>query len=721
MRCNQQFAGFAALTVFVLALLLTTAPLAIASAEQITMEYYFEQPQILDVNIGSDWYHRTVMEDAPNYGNTNKPLLPARGTRILLPYGTEVSSVEVISGEKILLGSDFLIEPKARPIRLSADPSEYEPPIPDANIYSSNRPFPESAFADLGTQSFRGYQILTVRLHPVQYIPTSGELFYYPDMTIIVNTVDADRTESLFRGLVEDEELVKMKVDNPEMIDSYNAAGIRGSKSYDLLIITTTSLAGSFQELKDYHDTTGILTEIRTTNDVGSADPDDVRNYITNRYNDDGIQWVLIGADDDIIPAKDLYVKTSPGGSTEYNMPGDLYFGCLDGTYNFDGDSYWGEPNDGIGGGDVDLVAEVYVGRAAVGNTTEADRFVSKTIEYLNCTDPYLQNILLVGEYLGFGGDSEYAGNTLDELVDGSSAHGYTTTGIPSDANNIDKLYERDWPGNDWPQSELTTRINNGLHVVDHLGHGSPDYAMKLYDYDVLNLLTNEDHCFVYSQTCLSGHFDDTDCWAEHMNIKTDYGAFAVIMNARYGFGEYNSTDGPSQRFNREFWDAVYRPIEQKPELGRANQDSKEDNLYRIDEDCMRWCYYELNLFGDPTVTFRQISSIAFDYPAGIPTVLTPGQPTSVEVVVSGLFDGEPVPSSGQLHYSIDGAAYVTIDMDEFPTNHYDAVLPALECGSTIEFYFTAEEASYGTFSDPRNAPTEVYSAIPAQEVFPDG
>ena len=70
--------------------------------------------------------------------------------------------------------------------------------------------------------------------------------------------------------------------------------------------------------------------------------------------------------------------------------------------------------------------------------------------------------------------------------------------------------------------------------------------------------LTNTDLCFVYSQTCLAGHFDGTDCWAETANIKTDYGAFAVVMNARYGWGEYNSTDGPSGRFNREFWDAVF-------------------------------------------------------------------------------------------------------------------------------------------------------------------
>jgi hypothetical protein len=39
-------------------------------------------------------------------------------------------------------------------------------------------------------------------------------------------------------------------------------------------------------------------------------------------------------------------------------------------------------------------------------------------------------------------------------------------------------------------------------------------------------------------------------------------------------------------------------------EIGKANQDSKEDIIPRIYGQCIRWCYYELNLFGDPTLTF---------------------------------------------------------------------------------------------------------------------
>ncbi len=701
----------------VLICLLSVGPPVLA--EQVTMEYFFDFPEVNSINIAGQVYDQVVMKDAPNSANAGQPALPARGARILLPFGTDVSSIEVIPDEKILVGSGYYIEPASKPIPLSKMDFQGEPPVPDPIIYNSDKPYPAVQFEKIGVQAFRGYRILVLRLQPVQYIPTSGELFYYPRLTVVVNTVESDREQSMLRGLYVDDAEIRTRVDNPDMAGGYAAGPVRGGRAYDLLIITTTSLAASFQPLKDYHDTTGMPAEIHTTSEIGSSSPDAVRDYIRERYLNDGIQYVIIGADDDIIPAKDLYVKSDPSGSEiEYNMPGDIYFGCLDGTYNYDGDSYWGEPTDGDGGGDVDLVAEVYIGRASVGNTTEAGRFVDKTLWYLTHQHTQPENVLLVGEYLGFGGVADYANAYLDELIDGSSEHGYTTVGIPSDQYAIDSLYEHTYT---WSQSDLNNRINNGLHILNHLGHGSEDYAMKLYSSDVMSDLDNTDLCLVYSQTCLAGHFDGLDCWAEYMNIKTDYGAFAVIMNARYGWGEFQSTDGPSERFNREFWDAVYSTSEGKPELGRANQDSKEDNLYRINEDCMRWCYYEITLFGDPTVSIMGITGLKFTYPNGVPEMLLPGEAATFDVVVTGSGDGVPVPGTGQVHYKVNGGSVVTEWMTELSPNHYEATVPGVLCDDILEFYVSAEEEVNGRIYNPNpNSPFRPLIATGIDTVFAD-
>ncbi len=699
-------------------LILTSSTFA---ADKIVQEYNFERPEVNRVIVAGEMFDRIVMTGAPSGGRLGQPSLPAQGASILLPYGTEVDRIEIITGEREYLGSDYFIIPVAeqQPLSKMATISTPTPPVPDRAIYDANTIFPAERFESIGTQSFRGYRILTLNLKPVEYLPTTGELFYYPNITVVVYTVASSKQAETLRGLDIDEAEIQTRVDNPDQISSYWSAGRGGIKAYDFLIITTTSLAASFQPLKDYHDTTGILTEIHTTTEVGSTDPDDVRAYILDEYLNSGIQYVLIGGDDDIIPAKNLYVT---GGSyTEYNMPADVYFGCLDGTFNYDGDSNWGEPGDGEGGGEVDLIAEVFVGRAAAGNTTEAERFVTKTLTYLTTSGTYLQEVILVGEYLGFGGVADYAGSYLDELIDGSSEHGYTTTGFPSSEYNIFTLYERDWSGNDWPVSELTSRINNGMHIVNHLGHGSEDYAMKLYNPDVMSDFSNTDLCFVYSQTCLAGHLDGTDCWAETMNIKTDHGAFAVVMNARYGWGEFSSTDGASQRYDREFWDAVYNPAEGKPEIGRANHDSKEDNLYRINDDCMRWCYYELNLFGDPTIAISGVQGVAFDYPNGLPETVWPGLETSFEVVVRGTGDGVPVSGTGQLHYSVDGGLWQTVAMAEGLPNEYTATLPAIGCEEVLEYYISAEEAVNGIYYQPSPSnPNAVMAATGINVAFAD-
>ncbi len=673
-----------------------------ASNQEIVADYNFNRPRIVEVTIGDVQYHRIVLENAPNGGYIGEPALPAYGVQLLLPHATEVANIEIQHDEAISLGSGYLIEPVAKPVPLSWNPGESCLPVPNPEIYSMHTSFPAQRSKNIGTQIFRGYQILILKLSPVEYIPKSGEIRYYPNLRVVVSLAPSPNTPSTYRGFQEDLSALDTRVDNPELAATYMGQPQSGTRDYGMLIITTPDFAGAFQPIKDYHDTTGLPTEIRTTADIGSNDPDDIRDYISAEYQSSGIQYVLIGADDDIIPAKDLYVITDtfPSALIEYEMPGDIYFACLDGTYNYDGDEYWGEPTDGEGGGDVDLTAEVYVGRICARSSNEATNQINKTIQYLASTSGYLDTILLVGERMSFSGWGEYAGYSLDELVDYSDHHGYTTIGFPSTICDINKLYDLTWPDNDWPKTELAARINAGKHVVNHFGHTNSAKAMKMTLTDMIIMLNNTDYFFVYSQGCFAGQFDGIDCPAEYMTVKSPHAAFAAVMNARFGWGTYG-TDGTSHRYNREFWDAVYNPAENKTSLGEANHDSKEDNLYRIDEPAMRWNYYQLTLFGDPAVRFHLNPGLTFEYPNGIPGQVLPEQAESPEVTVSGICGGEAVSGSGQMHYVINGGDIQSMAMTEIATNHYVTDLPLLACGDILEIYFSAEEGTRGRFYYP--------------------
>lgn len=593
--------------VTILILLTTTSSILAAEIKNddntVIRTYFFERPQLNQLIIGDTVYDQITLSDTSGNSRSGEPDLPVFGAKILLPQGAKITDLRIIPGEKIFLGSDYNIIPGRSPVKLSEN-YPHSKPVKDESIYTSEKAFPEILHQEIGIYSFRGYEILILTLYPVQYKPINGELYYFKDLKVIVTTEKTEIINPLFRNSDTDYNDLIKKIDNPSTVESYTVTANSpvSSDNYDLLILTTEDLKDNFEPLKNKHDMQNILTEIKTLDDISlfpnSMTPEDIRDFIKEEYSNNGIEYVLIGGDDDIVPAKDLWVSAWPGGDTTY-MPSDLYYACLDGTYNYDEDNQWGEPYDGEEGADVDLIAEVYLGRACVSSSSEVDNFVDKTISYIDYGGYSDGDVLMVGELL-WTDPITWGGNYMDQMINGSTVN-YNTIGIPSSVYNIETLYDRDWVNNDWPKSEVINQINSGSKIINHLGHSSYNYNMKL-DNDDVSSLTNSNPNFIYSQGCMAGGFDNGDCIAEYFTVKTDYAAFGVIMNARYGWGVKGGTDGASQRFHRQFWDAVFG--EYIAEIGKANHDSKEDNLNLINRDCMRWCYYQTNLLGDPTLTF---------------------------------------------------------------------------------------------------------------------
>ncbi len=581
--------------------------------KSISLDYNFEKISIEKINVQGKYYDTISLEDTTNFGNPGEPSMPIKGAYILLPYGKSVSSIEIKHGEIKSLGKGYDILPGAKPVPISMVKS-IKSPDPKKEIYGSNDLYPGKLYEKVGTYFFRGFKILVLDIYPVQYLPSSGEIRYYSDIQINIQTVDDNKENELYHGLKEDINNVINKVDNPELVGTYPTKNNAFYNRYDLLILTSDSLKDSFMPLKQVNDERGVSTEIKTLKDINiipsSVTPEDIRDFITSEYQKNGINYVLLGGDKEVVPEKMLYVSGYDEDQSdrfyETVMPSDLYFSCLDGPYNSDGDEYWGETNDGEGGEDVDLMAEVYVGRACVDNPSDVDNFVGKTIDYLNTDyeDSYLKKIIMAGEHLGDHGVASWGGNYLDLLIDECTVDGYTTQGIPSNKYEIEKLYDRDWEGNYWPATELVDRINKNIHIINHDGHSNYVYNMKMHISDV-EMFENTKPFFTYSIGCMCGGFDypNEDCFAEYITTKTPNGAFAAIMNARYGWFWAYSTDGDGTRFKREFWDAVFS--EDIPVISKANQDSKEDNLFLLDRSCMRWTYYQLNYFGDPSVAFH--------------------------------------------------------------------------------------------------------------------
>jgi len=595
---------------------------------EINLKISIPEPTIKSVKLSNYSFQNIQFTNCRYMGKVGSPKIPSKTLRILLPYGKDFDKIEVIPGEIIELEGQYELEPVQKQLPIGSD----EEPIFTINKtrYNSDKAIPKMLFKNDGIQKQKGYKVMFLTLFPLKYIPKTGKIFYFDKMHIKIFLKDSYEYNDFYRGFPKDKEILSSFVKNLKVLDTYHremtfynpikTSGLSPG-DYDYVIITNDDLLNSegnytFQDLAQYKNTQGITTTIVSVDDiyddyVGEDKQEKIRNFIMDAYTNWGIDYVLLGGDgdgagsgDSIIPARGLY-STTAYGYTDENIPSDLYYAGLDGNWNEDGDQYWGEP------GEADLLAEVYVGRAPVDSEDELSNFVYKTIAHENSTGPYLSQALMVGEDLYW--PIEGGGLYKDQIINGSDANGYTTEGFP-DTYNVSTLYDLDGI---WSKTDLINIIEDGVHIINHLGHSNVNYNMKIYNDDV-DALTNEKIFFHYSQGCYNGAFDNRstsssyfypyDSFAEHL-VTTPHGAFATIANSRYGFGDPYGTNGSSQFFDREFFDAIFG--ENIPEIGKANQDSKEDNIDIIDQDAIRWCYYELNLFGDPTATIPPQDTIS--------------------------------------------------------------------------------------------------------------
>jgi hypothetical protein len=424
-------------------------------------------------------YDTVVVSGLHNHGMPGEPILPFKTVKILLPEGKDVSSVNVTASDKVMLDGSFRVEPGQKSVPLidgidetetnkqisqeSSKPLPYNTVLknkqdrtqPNQTIYSSSEPFPGKLYDGLGVQVFRGYRILIVNLYPVQYIPKTGEIYYFKEMGVTVETKNAE-TCTMFRGLQKDEEATEKMVDNPEIVEIYKgktkdvqySSIVNSLDSYDYVIITNNALNSStgaytFQDLADFKNSKGIATTIVNAENIlnesayWNSNPlfNDtqavIRNFIIDAYMNWGIEYVLLGGDgdgddvggesgDDIIPHRGFYVNS--GYYVDDDIPSDMYYACLDGNFNYDEDLYWGEYNDGPDGDEVDLYTEVYVGRAPVDSEEELSNFVMKTLAYETTQDIYLFDVWMVGEYLWgypltFGGDYKMRLKTGAQII----------------------------------------------------------------------------------------------------------------------------------------------------------------------------------------------------------------------------------------------------------------------------------------------------------------
>ena len=594
----------------------------ILKAETIEKEYYFDEYSI----ISQGEYQTIIFPNTKTIGKSGEPALPYHAVSLLLPPGDKAADIKIIKEDKITLAGKYILQPyqPSRPISSGKADRFYK----NEDLYKSNMAYPKKCNTKISSEIMSGYSFALSTFTPVEYNPAKGEVSYYKKVTVEIETVAFEKGAVVLNNISSKPVVlnrIKKFAQNESQIANYPAKKL-DRDSYQMLIITPENYTGYFEELSFNYLCQGIICEIETTEDIesemsGQDLPEKIRNYIIQEYQQNSIEYVLLGGDAELVPPRFFYCTALSGGYTyeTNNIAADIYYSALDGTWNDDGDEYWGEE------GEDDLLPEISVARLPFSGNHDLSNMLHKTLSYQN--NPVLGELtksILAGEHL-WSNPVTWGGDFLDLLIGYHEDNGYTTTGIPED-HDINYLYERDA---NWSAEDLLAEINGGINFLHHSGHSNSSFNMKLYNNDITNSNfssvdgVTHNYPVIYTHGCLAGMFGETDCIAEEM-LKLEKFAVAGAFNSHYGWFNEGQTEGPSTHLQREFVDALY--TDKLNRIGSAHLESKIQTAPWVtapdqhEEGAQRWCHYDCNILGDPALPLwtDEPLDIAVVYPDSI-------------------------------------------------------------------------------------------------------
>jgi hypothetical protein len=590
--------------------------------DRLSYSFEFKEPTFQLTSLGNSFYTKIQMPGCIELGKqAGDPTLPVKFIQLLLPPRMTVDSIEV-SGTPIqtnLQGIDLTIQhvyPYQNEVPVSSDvPQEF---LINNELYSSSQLYPAENHGEYHIGYSHGYTILDLSLSPLQFIPSNGHIFYYPEMTITIHLKENRYTNPLFSSNPVDEVWVKTLVSNPEITHNYldvptfeYPGGLCDpSDNYDYVIVTTTqndldywdtseTIPYNWQSLMDHHTADGLACTLVTVQDITACTDYDnsdplfndaqahVREFCKDAYEDWGTRYVLIAGDSDTIPARQLYYQY------EGNVDSDLYWSNLDNNFNDDHDSQWGESGDS----GFDLYSEIFIGRITCDTPQDVSNWLTKNFYYANSQETdYLDNAAFFGGDMGWTvqGDDfiDYTSikTTTNWLGPNPNEHGVYPSWLgmgygfetwnatnPNNQFDLSEKWSAEPPNPGWRGGSsyaavagLKTAINNDqVTLLSGIAHADPSMSLEVSDYEWETQYTNTKPFFITDWGCHCGDFNAGDGVLESMlfHSSTEL-AFACVYNTGYGWGSFTSTNSSSALQQKCFWDYIFDTENHSGSLG---------------------------------------------------------------------------------------------------------------------------------------------------------
>lgn len=673
-----------------LILLMLTAVLSV-SAGELTVTIPIDRSSIDIEEVGP--YTRITGEGMRLMSKEGLPSLPVETARIALPTGCTATSIEIIDAVYTSERGRYTVMPAGPRVPLSVDEEIYSVE-PNLEIYAGSEVFPSAPVTFRGSSVILGIPVAYTNVYPVRWNPQDKTLDILSSVTILVTYENTGEASTVNNRSIQSEnrsmDIVRASVVNPLDVAG-SGANIISSRDLtygEYVIIATSTYETYAQELADWKTEKGIPTKVYTTTWIQSQYScydlqQEIRAFLTD-CRDEGVEYVLIFGDDNIIAGRD--VKITYSSYTEYPCV-DLYWADINDSgpgadlWDFDGDHVWGEYYDDL----LDYHPDLWVGRASVNSTSEAALFNDKVFIY--------EGIQAASDYFDTAPREMRIGYST-ELLWGWPYNCYGSAGaelispwVPSGWEE-EKCYDS-WGANS--PSITTAMINDMPHHLYHASHGSQTYFSLPGGYygnsDILaqtNISSGGLPAIFNSISCLIGQLDGYECMADAWLASPNGGGFCMF-NARYGWGSPDNPGyGPSEVLSRYFYDCMWN--DDLYNLGVAHA-MAQDAISPPADECDDWCVKEWNLFGDPEMPmwYDEAENLSVTHPSDINgitnvsvTVTSGGSPVSGAVVCLQKGDWQ----TGEVYEigTTNASGQVTIYVEPTSTGNMSIAVTSRDC-----------------------------------------
>jgi hypothetical protein len=451
--------------------------------EKIEINYEINKFEEYFVKIDNIDYSIIHIGEESNLLLAGKPDIPNVCRSILIP-DTAKMEIEVIDSSFVEY-ENVLIAPSKGDLPRTINPLEI--PYEFDEVYIQDEWFPGDIAKLREPYIIRDYRGQVVEIYPIQYNPVKKLMRFYTNIDVRIKENGIDDINTIKRNNLpervdKDFKLIyKNHFINFGKEERYDPVSEQGN----MLIITYDSFWNTMMPFYEWKNLKGIPTEIVNVSTIGDAS--DIKNYIADYYDDNGLTFVLLVGDEAQVPTLYTSPYTSAASDPSY-------------SYIVGNDNY----------------QDLFIGRFSAQNTGQLATQVERSIEYERYPQQdadWYHKGTGVASNQGPGDDGEYDDEHIDNIRD--DLLGYTYT-------EVDQIYD--------PQGTsqmVTDALNEGRSIINYCGHGSPSsWGSSGFNNNDINNLENDNMLpFICSVACNNGEFDSYDsCFAETWMRATNNG-----------------------------------------------------------------------------------------------------------------------------------------------------------------------------------------------------